>query len=796
MSDIFISYKREEQATARKLADALENEGWSVWWDPKLRAGEHYDDMIEKALNEAKCVLVLWSEESVQSRYVRDEATYALEKNKLVPVAIGNVTLPFRFRGVQTSSLLHWDGSRDSSEFRRLVDDISAILGPALTRRAEDEERRKLDEERLHKQGRPPEEEAKRKDEQESRRNLARKYPWRTYGTVAAAMAAVLIIFSFVYWPKPKPQGAVEKIIVLVADFDGPDPEKWGVTEEVTSQLRGATARYTDVQIQRLNRPIKDSEVAQTEGKEREATIVLWGWYRIPGEVVRLSVHFEVLNPPKEFSALGQAPNVQQRAAIAELTSFELQDRLSKETTYLSLFVLGMVRRAAGDWEGAIARFNDALGQTTKPSSSFNQSLVYFFRGITYLLKGDSDHALDDLNQTIKLQPTFAEAYVNRSVIYIAKGDYSHSLADLNEALRLKPDLPITYNNRGMVYLQTKDYDRAIADFNQTLKLLVSTDSSKTSRPDGSQLGSIKFDRDLPVVNFVFTELSDYMIYINRGTAYLFKGDHDRALTDFSDAIKLQPNHIFAYFNRAAVYSAKQDYDHALDDLNQVIKLQPDFALAYMRRGIVYDFKGDTDRALTDLNQAIKLQPNFALSHGWRGEIYAKRDDHDRAIADYSEVIKLQPDFEAYLLRGISYREKRDYDHAIADFNQALKLKPDYARAYNSRGWTYAEKGDFDRALDDLNQALKLKPGEAAIYDSRGFAYAGKGDYDRAMADYNQALKLKPDADYAYYGRGVLYRTLGEHQKAIADFKRTLELTKKPKRQQDAEKQLRELGAR
>ena len=61
MSDIFISYKREDQPTARKLADALESEGWSVWWDPKLRAGEHFDDVIEKALKEAKCVIVMWS---------------------------------------------------------------------------------------------------------------------------------------------------------------------------------------------------------------------------------------------------------------------------------------------------------------------------------------------------------------------------------------------------------------------------------------------------------------------------------------------------------------------------------------------------------------------------------------------------------------------------------------------------------------------------------------------------------------------------------------------------------------
>ena len=73
MSDIFISYKREDQATARKLADALEKEGWNIWWDPKLRVGEHFDDVIEKALNEAKCVIVMWSKRSVQSRDHREQ---------------------------------------------------------------------------------------------------------------------------------------------------------------------------------------------------------------------------------------------------------------------------------------------------------------------------------------------------------------------------------------------------------------------------------------------------------------------------------------------------------------------------------------------------------------------------------------------------------------------------------------------------------------------------------------------------------------------------------------------------
>jgi hypothetical protein len=117
MSDIFISYKREEQATARKLADALESQGWSVWWDPKLRAGDDFDKIIEAVLNQSRCVIVLWSELSVQSDYVRAEASEALENKKLVPVAIENVTLPFRFKRLHTPKLLNWDGSSESAEF-------------------------------------------------------------------------------------------------------------------------------------------------------------------------------------------------------------------------------------------------------------------------------------------------------------------------------------------------------------------------------------------------------------------------------------------------------------------------------------------------------------------------------------------------------------------------------------------------------------------------------------------------------------------------------------------------------
>jgi formylglycine-generating enzyme required for sulfatase activity len=133
MTDIFISYAREDQTSARKLADALERKGWTVWWDLKLRAGEHFDDAIEQALTEARCVIVVWSRRSVQSRYVKDEAVFALQHNKLVPVAIDEVSLPFRFQTIHTPRFIGWKGSTTSQAFRQLIEAVHGHIGLSPT---------------------------------------------------------------------------------------------------------------------------------------------------------------------------------------------------------------------------------------------------------------------------------------------------------------------------------------------------------------------------------------------------------------------------------------------------------------------------------------------------------------------------------------------------------------------------------------------------------------------------------------------------------------------------------------
>jgi formylglycine-generating enzyme required for sulfatase activity len=133
VSDIFISYKREEQGKAEQLAVALKKKGWSVWWDPHLRAGERFDDAIQRALSSAKCVIALLSRRSIESTYVMNEARYALRRDKLIPVAIEVTELPFDFEGLHTPRLIDWDGSEKIMAFKDLIDDIAAKLGQPIT---------------------------------------------------------------------------------------------------------------------------------------------------------------------------------------------------------------------------------------------------------------------------------------------------------------------------------------------------------------------------------------------------------------------------------------------------------------------------------------------------------------------------------------------------------------------------------------------------------------------------------------------------------------------------------------
>ena len=130
MNDIFVSYASEDRERVKPIVEMLERMGWDVWWDPEIPLGKNFDLVIEEAIDSARCVVVVWTESSIKSKWVRTEAGEGERRGNLIPILLDDVKIPLAFRRIETAQLNDWDGrSSDHPELAVLFDAIRKNVG-------------------------------------------------------------------------------------------------------------------------------------------------------------------------------------------------------------------------------------------------------------------------------------------------------------------------------------------------------------------------------------------------------------------------------------------------------------------------------------------------------------------------------------------------------------------------------------------------------------------------------------------------------------------------------------------
>ncbi len=132
MTDVFVSYKSEERERVAPLVRCLEGQGWSVFWDRKIPPGQTWNSWIRKHLDEAKCVVVVWTEASVGSDWVHEEAGQGKSRGVLIPVKLDVVEPPLGFGLIQAADLTAWQGRPDEAEFATLLQFMAELIGPSV----------------------------------------------------------------------------------------------------------------------------------------------------------------------------------------------------------------------------------------------------------------------------------------------------------------------------------------------------------------------------------------------------------------------------------------------------------------------------------------------------------------------------------------------------------------------------------------------------------------------------------------------------------------------------------------
>jgi tetratricopeptide (TPR) repeat protein len=168
--------------------------------------------------------------------------------------------------------------------------------------------------------------------------------------------------------------------------------------------------------------------------------------------------------------------------------------------------------------------------------------------------------------------------------------------------------------------------------------------------------------------------------YKNRGNAYDDKGEYDRALEDYEQAVAINPRDADAFNSRGATYMALGRYERAIQDFDQAIALNPASPMAFSNRCFAKALLGQLEQGLADCNEALRVRPKNPGAFAGRGLINLKLKRYDAAIADYNAELQVTPG-DPYSLfgRGMAKYMKGDLRGGDGDVVAAQSIKPDIA---------------------------------------------------------------------------------------------------------------------
>ena len=592
-SDIFLSYKAEDRSRLMPLVEALNAEGFSVWWDAHIGGGANWHEVIEQQLDAAKCVLVAWSKRSVgpDGQFVRDEARRAQRRNAYLPIRIDLVEPPLGFGEIQAISLKGWKGGRSDPAFRALVEAARARI----------------------------------RGEQGSSTTISTQRPQISRRSLVAGGAGVVSLAALSGWFLLKPAAANSNRIAVLpfADLSGAQDQTYFV-EGIAEELRSALSR---VGLEVIGRASSDA-VKALDTKLAAAKLgvgnILTGSVRRSPQMVRIGAQLVGGSDGVEHWAQTYDRSPGDEIKIQTDIAINVAQALSVALGRAGEAALAMGGSADNGAHDLLLRARKLLGEADGPQE---------LRATLALV-----------DQAIARDPNYADAYVEKANVLVhlaarygySNTDVSKEFADAeaaaNKAVELAPTLGSTHSALAELELGRLDFARGLQNLKRAISLA----------PNSAEVLGIGA-RELPWIGSADEglRLANAAIALDplNGAFYQWRAYALIVLRRYRDAIAAARAGLDVAPKQQTLHVQIGNAMLALGELSQAkaeyLQTPRDYPLRMAGEGMIAARTGD----LKEADRIVARMRSLIGSARYQyGQIYVQSGDLDRAFAEFRKA--------------------------------------------------------------------------------------------------------------------------------------------------------------
>jgi TolB-like protein len=555
MPDVFLSYSREDKAIASRFAEGLRREGFDVWWDQTLHSGDPYDRLTEQALRDSKAAVVLWSRNSVDSRWVRAEATMADRRGILVPVMVGDCERPLMFELTQAAELAHWKGDQSDPAWCAFIADVRRFVSGEAGAAKEDAKAREAGNHTSHK-SRP---QALRYGLVAALLLLVGAVGWRLWNRDAGSVdgqAGATVVAQ----PEAVSIAVLPFVDMTAQGIDAPLAE--GIAEEISNWLAQipdlhVVARTSSFMFKGANQDVRKV------GKQLDATHLLEGSVRRGDGMVRITVQL-----------------------VATSDGYHLWSRTFNMPDTDALHIEDAVSRAVA--EALNARLSDETERRWKARQArVPEAYDLYLQGRAEQKKRTTEsnlRAMDLYRQAIEQDRSFPLPYVSLAEttlngVTLARGDYAAVAAQvtalLDQADAVTPDLPETIAVRG--WLATELYRMEDARVLLERAVALNPNNADAQRRLGNLYARMSQPRKAADQYAIAAQLDpmDFNIQVNRCLSLQDLGEHVAAEEACGRARQLNASHFWGPLATSYLEMGRGEFASALGWLDGAVEKVP-----------------------------------------------------------------------------------------------------------------------------------------------------------------------------------------------------------------------------